>query len=51
MCPQAANHCAYFEFEIELKFYTFEACPHVSLSVCRLILIRMHPYIRITGHK
>ena len=24
-CPQAANHCAYFESENELKFYNLEA--------------------------
>ena len=24
-CPQAANHCALFEFENELKFYNLEA--------------------------
>ena len=24
-CLQAANHCAYFEFENELKFYNLEA--------------------------
>ena len=24
-CPQAANHCVYFELENELKFYNLEA--------------------------
>ena len=24
-CPEADNHCAFFEFENELKFYNFEA--------------------------
>ena len=24
MCPQAANHCALFEFENDLKFYNLE---------------------------
>ena len=24
-CPQAANHCALFEFEIVLKFHNLEA--------------------------
>ena len=26
-CPQAANHCAFFAFENELKFYNLEARP------------------------
>ena len=25
MCLQAANHCAFFKFENELKFYNLEA--------------------------
>ena len=39
-----------FEFENEFKFYNLEACPHISMSVCRLILRHMHLCIRIIDH-
>ena len=45
-CPQTANHCAFFEFENELKFYNLESwlasplCYNLKL-MCWLICTKM----------
>ena len=42
-CPQAANHCALFEFENELKFYNLEArCPMNPFLGPQMVVLLIH---------